>query len=75
MFGLMKIMPISYTGENSGKAIRHIVPKISQNSQIGSHGYLEFNFHVDNPDLSLIGEESKKTTMLRIFSVVLFKGR
>ncbi|SSC10284.1 hypothetical protein BPUTEOSOX_56 [thiotrophic endosymbiont of Bathymodiolus puteoserpentis (Logatchev)] len=74
MFGLMKIMPISYTGENSGKAIRHIVPKISQNSQIGSHGYLEFNFHVDNPDLSLIGEESKRPPCLEYLALYCLRG-
>ncbi len=74
LFGLMKIMPISYIGENQGRAIRHVVPKISRSNQIGSHGNLEFNFHVDNPDSSIIGEESGRTPCLEFLALYCLRG-
>ncbi|SMN11979.1 putative oxygenase [uncultured Candidatus Thioglobus sp.] len=70
----MKIMPISYIGENFGKAIRHVVPKINRDKQIGSHGSLEFNFHVDNPDLSLISENSKRSPCLEFLALYCLRG-
>ncbi len=56
LFSLMRISPVSYIGENYGKIIRHVVPRVDANKQVSSHGYVEFNYHVDNPDLSLTGE-------------------
>lgn len=57
LFAAMKIFPVSYIGENYGKIIRHVLPRVNATKQVSSHVYVEFNYHVDNPDLSLIGED------------------
>lgn len=74
VFALIGVTPIFYIGENSGKAIRHVVPKINRDKQIGSHGILEFNFHVDNPDLSLIGEKTKRPPCLEFLALYCLRG-
>jgi len=74
LFALLGIHPISYIGENQGKAIRHVVPKINRENQIGSHGSLEFNYHVDNPDLLLKGEQGDRSPCLEYLALYCLRG-
>ena len=59
MMGALNINPVTYRGENDDKVVRHVVPRIDGDNEISSHGSkLAFDFHVDNPDLPLVSEES-----------------
>lgn len=54
---LLGMYPVVYQGENDGRLIRHVVPRVGLETQISSYGSsLDFYPHVDNPDLRLRGE-------------------
>lgn len=59
----LKLYPIVYEGENDGRLIRHVVPRLGFEEQISSYGSSEtFYPHVDNPDLSMAGETDLDTS-------------
>jgi L-asparagine oxygenase len=74
LFSILKVSPVSYIGENYGKTIRHVVPRISANKQVSSHGFVEFNYHVDNPDLSLSGEDIQISTCPEYLVLFCLRG-
>lgn len=55
----LNIFPIVYEGENDGRLIRHVAPMQKSQSHISSQGSVyDFDMHVDNPDLSILGDKN-----------------
>ncbi|MDH5181923.1 MAG: hypothetical protein OEY07_19845, partial [Gammaproteobacteria bacterium] len=49
--------PVSYVHENAGQLIRHVTPKITQQSEVSSHGSTILGPHTDNEHKPIAGVE------------------
>lgn len=68
------LFPVVYQGENNGRLIRHVVPRIGLEHQISSYGSsLSFYPHLDNPDLRLRGEVNARSPVPDTLSLLCLR--
>lgn len=66
--------PVVYQGENDGRLIRHVVPRVGLETQISFYGSsLDFYPHVDNPDLRLRGEDGFRSPVPDTLSLLCLR--
>lgn len=71
---LLGMYPVVYQGENDGRLIRHVVPRVGLENQISSYGSsLDFYPHVDNPDLRLRGEAGSRSPVPDTLSLLCLR--